>query len=71
VQDFVNDVNGIYIASSTSPNEAINLQMMIQKAQLKKECNILVRQKILVEMKHAYQLAPTTSLPPCATRNLT
>jgi hypothetical protein len=32
----MNDVNGIYNASSTSPNEAINLQMAIQKTQLKK-----------------------------------
>lgn len=36
-----------------------------------KKCNISIGQKILMEMKHAYQPPPTTSLPPCATRNLT
>lgn len=70
-QDFMNDVNGIYNASNTSPNKAIDLQMMIQKTQLKKECNISIGQKISVEIKHAYQPPPTTSLPPFATKNLT
>ncbi len=45
MQDFMNDVNGIYNAFSTSPNEAMNLQMTIQKTQLKKECNVSIGQK--------------------------